>query len=137
MACHVQSPSRLTDVRRAANMSYHDMSRNASSDEKPLTEPVLLILAALARSPHHGYLLMQEIERLSQGRVRLSTGTMYGALRRLLEAGWIAAIDLEDQSRDKQGYRLTPDGRRRLAAEQARLEQLARLARAHLRHREA
>jgi DNA-binding PadR family transcriptional regulator len=119
-------------------MSLHDMSRqNASDSEKPLSEPVLMILAALARGPHHGYLLMREIERLSDGRVRLSTGTMYGALRRLLEAGWIAAIELADQSRDKQAYRLTADGRRRLAAEQARLEQLARLARAHFRQREA
>jgi PadR family transcriptional regulator, regulatory protein PadR len=117
-------------------MSRHDMStdyRNA----KPLTEPVLLILATLASGPQHGYLLMREIERLSDGRVSLSTGTMYGALRRLLDAGWIAAVDLDDTSRDKQGYRLTADGRRRLAAEHERLEQLARLARAHLRQREA
>ena len=116
------------------------MSRDNRSDadsDKPLTQPVLLILATLARGPHHGYLLMREIERLSDGRVRLSTGTLYGALRRLLEAGWIAFVDLEDRSRDKQGYRLTSDGRQRLAAEQSRLERLARLARAHLRQREA
>jgi DNA-binding PadR family transcriptional regulator len=113
------------------------MSREDIKDaRKPLSEPVLMILTALASGPHHGYLLMREIERLSNGRVRLGTGTMYGALRRLLEAGWIATTDLADQSRDKQGYRLTADGRRRLAAEQERLEQLARLARAHLRLRQ-
>ena len=119
-------------------MSRNDMSRDDSRGRaKPLSEPVLLILAALALGPQHGYLLMREIERLSEGRVRLSTGTMYGALRRLLDAGWIAAVDLDDSSRDKQGYRLTADGRRVLATEQERLEKLARLARAHLRQREA
>ena len=119
-------------------MSLDDMSRDKGSDSvKPLSEPVLLILTVLALGPQHGYLLMREIERLSDGRVRLSTGTMYGALRRLLEVGWIVAVDLEDSSRDKQGYRLTADGRRRLAVEQERLERLARLARTHLRQREA
>jgi DNA-binding PadR family transcriptional regulator len=118
------------------NMSCSDMSRTKRLDEKPLSEPVLLILTALAGGPQHGYLLMREIERFSEGRVRLSTGTMYGALRRLLGAGWIAAVDLEDHSRDKQGYRLTPEGRQRLVGEQARLEHLSRLARAQLRRRE-
>ena len=108
-----------------------------SGRAKPLSEPVLLILTALAAGPQHGYLLMREIERLSDGRVRLSTGTMYGALRRLLEAGWIAAVDLDDSSRDKQGYRLTAEGRRQLQAESERLQALVRLARAHLRQREA
>ena len=126
----------LTSDAPPGNMSWYDMSTDGRN-VKPLTEPVLLILAALASGPQHGYLLMREIERLSDGRVSLSTGTMYGALRRLLEAGWIAAVELEDASRDKQGYRLTADGRRRLAAEHQRLEQLARLARAHLRTREA
>jgi DNA-binding PadR family transcriptional regulator len=53
---------------------------------------------------------MKDVETLSDGRVRLSTGTMYGALRRLLEAGWIDRARTTDTSRDKQLYRLTPAG---------------------------
>ena len=60
---------------------------------KPLTEPVLLILLSLADKPRHGYSLMKDIEALSNGRVRLSTGTLYGALRRLLEDSWIQRFE--------------------------------------------
>lgn len=112
-------------------MSHDDIS------EKPLSEPVLLILTSLASSSQHGYLLLKSIERLSDGRVRLSTGTLYGALRRLLEADWIAMVGQPDHSRDKQAYRLTAEGRRRLAVEHARLTRLVRLAGATLRRKEA
>ena len=53
--------------------------------ERPISEPVFLILVSLADKPRHGYALMKDIEALSEGRVRLSTGTLYGAIRRLLE----------------------------------------------------
>ncbi len=112
-------------------MSHDDIS------DKPLTEAVLLILASLASGAQHGYLLLRSIETLSDGRVRLSTGTLYGALRRLLDAGWIAMVNQHDQSRDKQAYRLTAEGRRRLTAEHARLTHLVRLAGAQLRRKEA
>ena len=104
---------------------------------KPLTEPVLLILASLATEPRHGYGLMKDIETLSNGRVRLSTGTLYGALARLLEDGWIERFEQDDRSRDKQAYRLTSEGRRQLQAEVERLKQLARAASARLKMREA
>jgi DNA-binding PadR family transcriptional regulator len=119
-------------------MSCTDMSREARSpSEKPLTEPVLLILTSLAAGEKHGYVLLKDIERLSDGRVRLSTGTLYGALRRLLEADWIEMVELDDRSRDKQAYGLTDEGRRRLQAEYHRLKHLARIAGAHLRRQEA
>jgi DNA-binding PadR family transcriptional regulator len=117
-------------------MSRRDMSP-ADSPDKPLTEPVLFMLTSLAAGAQHGYMLLKSIERLSDGRVRLSTGTLYGALRRLLEAGWIATVDQDDRSRDKQAYKLTAEGRRRLTAEHARLTHLVRLAGAHLRRKEA
>jgi hypothetical protein len=65
-------------------MSLCDMSLREpdAADTKPLTEPGLLILLSLADKPRHGYALMKDIEILSTGRVRLSTGTLYGALRR-------------------------------------------------------
>jgi DNA-binding PadR family transcriptional regulator len=104
---------------------------------KPLTEPVLLILLSLAEKPRHGYSLMKDIESLSHGRVRLGTGTLYGALRRLLQDDWIERFDQSDRSRDKQAYKLTRAGRRRLQAELERMRQLARAAALRLRMKEA
>jgi len=103
------------------------------SKSKPLSEPVLLILASLAEKPRHGYALIQDIAALSHGRVRLSTGTLYGALRRLLEERWIERFQQADTSRDKQAYRLSATGRRHLDAELDRLKQLTRAMVARLR----
>lgn len=115
----------------------HVVTRVNPSESKPLSEPVLLILISLANSPRHGYALLKDIETLSGGRVRLSTGTLYGALRRLLAGGWIGRFDQDDRSRDKQAYRLTPAGRAQLRVELDRLKQLARAGAARLRSREA
>lgn len=104
---------------------------------RPLTEPVLLILLSLADKPRHGYALMKDIETLSAGRVRMTTGTLYGALRRLLEDDWIERFEQEDTSREKQAYRLTSAGRKQMAAELERMKQLTRAAAARLRAREA
>lgn len=104
---------------------------------KPLTEPVLLILLSLAEKPRHGYSLMKDIESLSRGRVRLSTGTLYGALRRLLQDLWIERFEQDDTSREKQAYKLTPLGRRRLHAELQRMRELTRAATTRMRTREA
>lgn len=103
----------------------------------PLTEPVLLILMSLVDQPRHGYALMKEIESLSHGRVRLSTGTLYGALHRLLEDRWIERFQQQDTSREKQAYRLTAAGRRQLETELDRMRQLTRAGLARLRVREA
>lgn len=103
----------------------------------PLSEPVLLILMSLADQPRHGYALMKDIEALSGGRVRLSTGTLYGALHRLLDDRWIERFEQEDTSREKQSYRLTPAGRRRLQAELERMKRLTRAGAARLRLGEA
>ena len=94
----------------------------------PLTEPVLLILLSLADQPRHGYSILKDIERMSDGRVVLSTGTLYGALRRLLDDDWIERYEEEDTSRGKQAYRLTAHGRRNLQLEVNRMKQLTRLA---------
>lgn len=104
---------------------------------KPLTEPALLILISLAQKPLHGYAMLKEIERLSQGRVRMSTGTLYGALRRLLADEWIQRFDQDDTSREKQAYQLTRAGRAQLHGELERLERIMRAARARLKLKEA
>jgi DNA-binding PadR family transcriptional regulator len=94
----------------------------------PLTEPVLLILLSLAGEPRHGYSILKDVEQMSDGRVRLSTGTLYGALRRLLDDDWIQRIGLKDTSRGKQAYRLTARGRRNLQFEVDRMKHLTRVA---------
>jgi DNA-binding PadR family transcriptional regulator len=106
-------------------------------ESKSLTEPVLLILTSLADQPRHGYALIKDIEKLSDGRVRLSTGTLFGALRRLLENGWIERFEQEDTSRGKQVYELTPEGLRQLQSELDRMRRLTRAATARLKTREA
>jgi DNA-binding PadR family transcriptional regulator len=115
----------------------HVVKRRETPDSKPLSEPVMLILTSLADQPRHGYGLIKDIEALSEGRVRLSTGTLFGALRRLLGVNWIELFDLEDTSRDKQAYRLTPLGRRQLQRELDRMKHLTQAAAARLRTRRA
>jgi len=94
----------------------------------PVTEPVLLILLSLAEQPRHGYSILQDVQAMSDGRVVLSTGTLYGALRRLLEDDWIERVKEEDSSRGRQAYRLTSHGRRNLQLEVSRLKHLTRVA---------
>jgi DNA-binding PadR family transcriptional regulator len=114
----------------------HVVKQPDELETKPLTEPVLLILLSLANKPRHGYALMQDIELLSNGRVRLSTGTLYGALRRLLEDTWIERFDQDDTSREKQAYRLSQTGEKQLQFELDRMKQLTRVAEARLKTRE-
>jgi len=111
-------------------MSSDDMSVTAIMQTPPLTEPVLLILLSLAESPRHGYSILKDVEAMSDGRVKLSTGTLYGALRRLLEEGWIQRFEEDDadSSRGRQAYRLSPAGRRNLQLEVSRMKHLTRLA---------
>ena|SRR5215831_8875246 len=113
------------------------VSQPDRGDVRPLTEPVLLILMSLAARPRHGYALIKDIEALTDGRVRLSTGTLYGAIRRLLEESWIEPFQQDDTSRDKQAYKLTRAGRRQLDQELSRMKQLTRAANVRLRTREA
>jgi len=99
---------------------------------KAVSEPVLLILVSLAEQPRHGYALLKDVEVLSDGRVRMSTGTLYGAIHRLLEDGWIERWEQDDVSRDKQAYRLTKAGGTALKSELERLEHLRKVASARL-----
>jgi DNA-binding PadR family transcriptional regulator len=103
----------------------------------PLTEPVLLILLSLSEHPRHGYSILKDVEEVSAGRVVLSTGTLYGALRRLLDEGWIERFEEDDTSRGRQAYRLSALGRRTLQAEVSRLKQLTRVATLRAARKEA
>jgi DNA-binding PadR family transcriptional regulator len=94
----------------------------------PLTEPVMLIMMSLAGQPRHGYSILKDVEQMSAGRVLLSTGTLYGALRRLLNDGWIERFEEDESPRGRQAYRLTAGGRRNLQTEVNRMKHLTRLA---------
>lgn len=97
----------------------------------------MLILLSLAEQPRHGYAILKDVEEMSDGRVILSTGTLYGALRRLLVDHWIARFEEDEASRDRHAYRLTPEGQKHLRAEVARMKHLTRLAALRLSAKEA
>ena len=88
----------------------------------PMTETAFFILLCLQK-PNHGYGIIQNVEGLSGGRVRLAAGTLYGAINTLLEKGWIAALEGEADSRKKE-YVITDLGREVLQSELQRLEEL-------------
>jgi DNA-binding PadR family transcriptional regulator len=100
---------------------------------KPLTPAVFHILFALSRGELHGYGIMKQVESDSQRRVAMGAGTLYGSLRRMLDAGLIRESDrrvdpaLDDERRIY--YAISPEGREALAAELARYEHLVELAR--------
>lgn len=73
--------------------------------------------------PMHGYGIMQNVERLSNGRVKLAAGTLYGAITTLLEKGWIVALSEEKGSRKKE-YLITEQGKEILRLEIVRLKEL-------------
>lgn len=87
-----------------------------------LTEAVYYILLSLMQ-PMHGYGIMQNVEALSGGRVRLAAGTLYGAISTLLEKGWITALPGMKDSRKKE-YQITNLGKEAVAAEILRLQEL-------------
>jgi DNA-binding PadR family transcriptional regulator len=103
----------------------------------PLTEPVLLVLLSLAEQPRHGYSILKDVEQMSGGRVVLSTGTLYGALQRLLRQGWIERFAEDEASRERRAYRLTARGRRNLQLEIERMRYLTRLAGLRIARKEA
>ncbi len=99
----------------------------------PLTEATFLILLALKNNPQHGYAIMKKVAEMSENRVLFSTGTLYGALKRLLEQEWIERVDGQnekddDDGRNRKAYRLTALGRRIFQAEVGRMQQLVTLS---------
>ena len=87
-----------------------------------LTEAVYYILLSLI-SPRHGYGIMQNVEQLSNGRLKLAAGTLYGAINTLLEKDWIIALPEEKDSRKKE-YQITEQGKEVLQIELLRLREL-------------
>jgi DNA-binding PadR family transcriptional regulator len=90
----------------------------------PLQEPTLYILLSLHGGEKHGYAILKEVAELSNERIKLSTGTLYGALYRLLDQGLIERVDSKNGARGKKAYRLTCSGMEVFDAEVGRMKQL-------------
>ncbi len=88
-----------------------------------MTEAIFYILLA-ARKPIHGYGIIQEVAQMTNGRVTLGPGTLYGAINSLLDKGWILLYSAEEGSRKKKEYLITDEGRAVFRAELSRLRQL-------------
>uniref|UniRef100_UPI0038621DDF PadR family transcriptional regulator n=1 Tax=Lentibacillus songyuanensis TaxID=3136161 RepID=UPI0038621DDF len=88
----------------------------------PLTEAVYYILLAL-HTPMHGYGIMQYIQRISNGRVDLGPGTLYGAIKTMVEKGWIQLVDQHIKKRKKE-YLITEAGKSIVLHEFSRLQEL-------------
>lgn len=100
-----------------------------------MDEKSFQILAALAAEPSHGYAIRQEVESRTDGDIRLWPATLYGTLSELDERGWITEVPSpvgEGDDPRRRYYALTGEGRRALAGEAERLEELAGLARKRL-----
>jgi DNA-binding PadR family transcriptional regulator len=102
--------------------------------ERALRAPAFLVLTALAAGPQHGYGVVEDVRRISGGRVRLHTGTLYAILDRLREGG-LSEVDREEivSSRLRRYYRLTGAGADRLAREAEQMQRDAREATHRLR----
>ena len=94
-----------------------------------MIDPTLLILSSLADGDKHGYAMMTDIRGFAG--VRIGAGTLYGAITRLEELGWIRGVDSEDR---RKPYRLTAEGRKHLEAEMSALERLVKSTNRRLRH---
>lgn len=106
-----------------------DRSRGPAS----LSEPVFQILLSLVDGDLHGYAIIQDIAARTDGEVRLTASTLYAAVKRLLDAGWIEELaERPQRERDdprRRYYRVTPVGHEAARAEARRLERLATMAR--------
>ena len=101
----------------------------------PLSPATLHILLALAGEDRHGYGIMQEVARQSEGQYKLGPGTLYDNLQKLMTGGMVRETSRRSPDDDprRRYYRLTPQGRHSLTAEIARLETVVREAALHLR----
>ena len=96
----------------------------------PLTPAAFHVLLTLADGPRHGYLILKEVEERTNGGVRLSTGTLYGLIKRFLDDELIVEMPAEDDGHERRRpYKLTSFGRQVARAEAVRLEQLVSAAR--------
>jgi DNA-binding PadR family transcriptional regulator len=94
-----------------------------------LTDPTILVLASLADGDKHGYAMMEDIQAFAG--VRLGPGTLYGAITRLEQRGWIEPIQSDDR---RQPYRLSPAGREYLKQQVDDMNKVLQTALRRLKH---
>lgn len=94
-----------------------------------MSDPTILVLASLVDGEKHGYAIMEDIQGYAN--VRLGPGTLYGAITRLEQRGWIRSVDSEDRRRP---YRITGAGREYLEEQLAGLNKVVRTAMRRLKH---
>ena len=101
------------------------------SGPQPLSGQVFQILLSLADGPRHGYAIILDVRTRSRGEIQLTTSTLYDALSRMVDAGWIGSVDAPPAERDprRRYYELTPAGRVTALQEAARLDRLLACAR--------
>jgi len=103
------------------------------SNRAPLSTQVFMILLSLAGEDRHGYAIIQDVAERTDGALVLTASTLYAALKRLLDTGWIEERDskprgAKDDPR-RRYYALTDEGHQAVRAEARRLDQLATMAR--------
>lgn len=92
---------------------------------EPLTESYFYILLCLYEGPNHGYGIMQETDRLSEGNVKIGSGTMYGATGNMMKKNWIREVESSGAGeKRKRLYELTEEGKKTLMDEIIRLKKL-------------
>ncbi len=92
---------------------------------EPMSESYFYILLCLSKGPNHGYGIMQMTERLSQGEVKIGSGTMYGATSNMMKKDWITEVMSEEPGFERRRlYQLTPEGREALDTEIERLRRM-------------
>lgn len=98
----------------------------------PVSTQVFQILLSLVDADLHGYAIIQDVAERTEGEVRLTASTLYAAIKRLLDAGWIEELHRRPSDDDprRRYYRMTTIGRQAARAEALRLERLAAMARA-------
>ena len=94
-----------------------------------MTDPTILILASLADGEKHGYAMMEDIQTFAG--VRLGPGTLYGAITRMEERGWIRPVESDDR---RQPYCITAAGRHYLEEQMASLDRVVKTALRRLKH---
>jgi len=94
-----------------------------------MSDPTLLVLSSLAEGDKHGYAMMQDIEAFAG--VKLGPGTLYGAITRLEEHGWIRPSEARNR---RQPYTITPSGRQHLQTELASLQQIVNIGLSRMKH---
>ena len=128
----------MTDISASdiLNISANDISRGDRMEKHiVLTESMYYILLSVL-NPNHGYGIIQKTLEMTEERVEIGAGTLYGAINTLLDKGWIELYSEDKSSRKKKQYVITSEGRRILEQEISRLEELLRNGKREMQQQE-